>query len=232
MKRSTYVLSLLLVVVLPTLISAQSDASERFRARHGHDCCRNYTEFKEYCEEFQGGRASPNPPVCSAAGTSTTQPTSRLSFKGSPVRLIAMSTIFGGFVGAIGGSLAKNANGVEQWQAGFEIGAGSFMVMSMLANRNWSRLASATVGAIAGAALGAGAGTIADGQIVKGSAGDTAESKVPTYAAYGAAALAFTGFVFPKSGLSRIPPFRAMMRPDSRMKMVLSGDRLGMRILW
>jgi len=143
-----------------------------------------------------------------------------------------MSLILGGGAGAAGGSLTKDANGVEQWQAGFEIGAGSFMVMSMLANRNWSRFTSAAVGAIAGGALGAGTGKIADGKIVTGSAEDTAKSKVVPYAKIGAAALAFTGFVFPKSGLSRIPVIRAMMRPRSRVKMVQNGNRLGMRILW
>ena len=106
------------------------------------------------------------------------------------------------------------------------------MVMGMLANRNWSRLTSATIGAIGGGAVGAGVGRLADGKIVTGSMEDTAKSKVPIYAAYGAAATALTGFVFPKSGLSRIPPFRAMMRPRSKVKMIQRGDRLGMRILW
>lgn len=176
---------------------------------------------------------------CSAHGecrSSDGSPASigRFSLDDTPSRVVVKSAIGGGFLGALAGSFKLNADSGAMAGAGAAIGAGVFMAMGVVKNRgDWSRTSATVVGAVAGAAIGAGTGLLADGKFKKGSAEDLATpDKAGSQAAVGAVIGASVGFTLNALATSQLrfaPRFRRIV---NRVRFIESGRRFGIAVLW
>ncbi len=228
MNFKAFVLTLLLMIGFTTVSAAQSDAERTFRSRHGHDCCQNFDEYKEFCA-IQGLDALGNPPRCVPRGTGEGGGGgSMLSLKGSPASALIRSGIIGELFGMALGSLAQDPGGTPQWQAGGNLGAGLMVLMAVGANSgDWGRPANAFVTAVSGGLMGASVGQATDAGVIGGKdpVYTTAESKIVPYAAAGAGAGLFLGMAFP--GRSQFGLF-----PNGRVSSFHRGSITGLRISW
>jgi len=168
----------------------------------------------------------------SSSGSYTNAPT--LSLRDTPGRVVMKSAIFGGAMGALAGSFMLNADSGAMAGAGAAIGAGAMMAVATFQNRGeWSRTGSTVVGAIAGAAVGAGAGLIADGKYEKGSAEDLAHAdQAGSMAAVGAGVGAVLGFTLNTLSTSRYATHPRFHRIAERVRVLDTGRRIGLSVLW
>ena len=156
------------------------------------------------------------------------------SLAGSPAHVIVAGAVLGGFGGALIGSLGTSADSNSMAGAGAAIGFGTAMAMGVLRNKSeWGRASSTVVGAIGGAAIGAGTGAMADGKYKKGSADDLAhKDQVAPQATAGAVAGAVLGFTLNTLATSQFNRNPRLRRITQRIRVIDSGRRVGLTVLW
>lgn len=156
------------------------------------------------------------------------------SLSGSPGHVILASAILGGFGGALIGSLGTSADSNSMAGPGAAIGFGTSMALGVLRNRNdWGRASSTAVGAIGGAAIGAGTGAIADGKYEKGSPEDLAhKDQVAPQATAGAVAGALLGFTLDALATSQFNRSPRLRRLSQRVRVIDTGRRFGLTVAW
>lgn len=170
---------------------------------------------------------------CGSSGSSGSG-VGAFTLSGSPEHVLAGSAILGGFGGALLGSLGTSADGNSMAGAGAAIGFGATMAMGVLRNKSeWGRTSSTVVGAIGGAAIGAGTGAMADGKYKKGSAEDLAhKDQVAPQATAGAVAGAVLGFTLNTLAASQFNSNPRLRRFTQRVRVVETGRRVGFAVLW
>ena len=166
---------------------------------------------------------------------------SGISLMGSSMRVLPATCIIACSLGAAGGSLVKDVNEKEQWQAG-GLGALSAATAAVtMANLpQWNIVSATAAGAIAGASGAAAVVLVERGQYTTGSPDDVrTKDKVGDYALKGAEGGALAGaaaktisWVVPKLGLNSLAPLRGVARLMKPMSLVNRGDRFGVRISW
>ena len=161
MPRLTILLAFLLAFAAPARVAAQS-ATEQFRDRYGHDCCRDFAEFKYMCEMIQRGRVQPGP-TCEGAGSGSGSSSSRPPV---PRGAFAEAAILGFPLGVLLGSLKQNPDSASFWLGGGAIGFATVGAIALAAKaRDMSTPAVLVVAPLVGAAGGAGYGLYQKAQI-------------------------------------------------------------------
>lgn len=221
------------VALLCTVPARQAQANAG-----GEPCCRTWDEFAAHCRA-QGGTPSKNPARCE--GSDKAPLVQAITLVGaSPVRAVAASCLLGCFAGALGGSLAFDADSGSLAAPWALIGGGSVLAIGLLKNRQWSFPAKLILSSAAGAGIASGAGALADGKIKKGSVEDLdTPDKFGSYAVKGAevgAAVAVlakvVSFVMPTESFRAFPAFAVMRRQASRVSVLQRGSRLGLNLTW
>lgn len=236
------ILLALMLCAMPRPLTAQSVT--------GSWTCGRSTQCGTVMGGMTGSRSFDSPEACEAWGqlnipggySCTGGPrSSGISLMGSSVRVLPATCIIFCSVGAAGGSLVKDVNGKEQWQAG-GLGALSAATSAVtLANLpQWNIVSATAGGALAGASGAAAVVLVERGQYTTGSADDVrTKDKVGDMAIKGAEGGAMVGaaaktisWVVPKLKLNSFAPLRGVARLMKPMSLVNRGDRFGVRISW
>lgn len=155
------------------------------------------------------------------------------SLMGTPAFVTIRAALIGGFVGALAGSLVMKEDETSQATAGAMLGAGLFLSGGAIKNRGaWPVVASLVLGAGGGALIGAGAGKTME-KSPEGSALLVEEQeRTQNMAVAGAASGALLGFTLNVISKLRVGPEREWFGPDSRVRMLSQGERVGIRVSW
>lgn len=222
----------LLMFALPVSLSAQTMKNVGVGCDRGHHWTARCDGEADCDRVLAAHNCSAHGECSSSGGASSGLAAFRLS--GSPGHVLAGSVILGGFGGALIGSLGTNADSNSMAGPGAAIGFGATMALGVLKNRrDWGRASSTVVGAIGGAAIGAGTGAMADGKYKKGSPEDLAhKDQVTPQATAGAVAGAVLGFTLNTLATSRFNRSPRLRGIAERVNVIDTGRRVGLTVRW
>lgn len=223
----------LLMFALPVALFGQTMRDVGVGCDRGHHWRANCDGEADCTRVLAAHNCSAHDEGCGSSGSSGSG-VSAFKLSGSPSHVFAGSAILGGFGGALIGSLATSADSNAMAGAGAAIGFGATMAMGVLRNKSeWGRTSSTVVGAIGGAAIGAGTGAMADGKYKKGSSEDLAhKDQVAPQAAAGAVAGALLGFTLNTLATSQLNSSPRLRRVTQRVRVIDTGRRVGLTVLW
>lgn len=223
----------LLMFALPVTLLGQSMRNVAVGCDRGHHWRANCDGESDCTRVLSAHNCDAHGEGCSGSGSSGSG-ISAPSLSGSPARVIVAGAILGGFGGALIGSLGTSPNGNSMAGPGAAIGFGASMALGVLRNKNeWGRASSTVVGAIGGAAIGAGTGAMADGKYEKGSPEDLAhKDQVAPQATAGAVAGALLGFTLNTLATSRFNRSPRLRGIAERVNIIDTGRRVGLTVRW
>lgn len=153
--------------------------------------------------------------------------------KGTPINLGARSTLLGGGMGALAGSLVMIDEDRSQAMAGALGGAGLFLTAGVISNRGaWGVVASPVLGAASGALLGASVGKFGEKSVEGTPEATTEKEHTASLTSAGAVTGAIVGLAFPLLSKQVQWPGAEWFAPGGRVTMLGSSRHMGMSISW
>ena len=167
---------------------------------------------------------------CSGSGGSGT---SVMSMHVPAIVALFQSAIFGGGLGAAGGSMAKHENGEMMLVEGGLAGAALWGFISMSVNKsNWSRGSEIVMGTATGCAVGASLGVYLDNKAKTAPTGVVEDPRKVQEATGKGCAVGFVSGAVLKSLLNNLPPVRRLQRTSHPVSMINRNRVVGVRVAW
>lgn len=228
--RSSHCFALVLALLSVTARVADAQGRDKgvFCSAHGNvGACDGTAEcdrlWAEHVRQYHRGDGSGLDNVVAA----------NLSPMGTPMNVTARSLVFGGFMGALGGSLMMVNDSTSHALAGAYGLAGLGLMSGVIANRGaWGPISSVVLGAAGGAGLGASVGKFGE-KSDKGTPARVEEEKKTSSAMIaGATAGAAVGFTLSLISKQTQWPVGRWFGPQGRARLINGPRRLGVGIAW